>query len=1335
MKKQYVGLVVALCVLTVIAVSSQAVAQELFLDFDTPTTGGDLGAVPWVDFGTGALIYFDGSTVLYNPAGSAVEVTFEKDVDLLSFNGGALYSDFHCEVRDASEVVLDSWDGPGIATYLTFHGPGIRKLIFSDGGGDAGLDNLTIVFGFTDDDEDGMDDGWEVDNGLDPANPDDAADDEEPDGLTNLEEYQYGTNPNEADTDDDTVGDYDEVWYDGNGAYDPYDPETNPTGTDMDATDTDTDGDLIPDGVELGWALDPIDPSDGNQDDDDDGLTNGQEYVFGSEPADPDTDDDGLNDGAEWQHSSDPNDTDTDDDGLNDGEEVNTYGCDPTKEDTDSDGISDYDEVNGSPATNPALMDTDGDTVPDGTELDLGSNPNDKRSLPLDLILPNVLARGSSVTVELTAGGATHFDGGSTTTSVNNVPANTTGIFVSVGATTVISPARVTVPMGVPMDAWLGPYDVVVTDGTWSGALNGGISVGADADGDTCPDAVEDYYDETATFSADATLLPALSVLPYSVFAGDSADVTMNLWTPIDSIVGVTLSPPESLPDGGLTVDSSELISNQQVRIQVSSQEDASLGHWEFDVEGNDGSHHFGVLLIEEGVPMAGIWLGTYTIGASPGGDWNFRINSDRRTFVGAYSEMGSYAGTTAGELVYEGGVPTIVGTVTAGPGSGVAFRGPMIALDHFEGRWWWPGGSYESYDGTWTNTLERLIPALLAPPVVTWLGADSFTIQWVTDVPCDSKVLYGIGVLDQETYDGTYVTAHEITLTSLEPGTEYRFMVSCYDEYHNGPAESAEDSICTLAEVDEDIPVITSGPIVAEKTDITATVEWVTDEDSITEVQYGETVAYGSTATVAGYRRTHALELTGLSPNTLYHYRVVLEDRRGNGPAYSADDTFTTDELSDVDGPVITAGPTVTNATQSMAFIEWQTDEPATSTVEYRIEGAPEYESLTRGTLETSHLMILHGLMPGFTYEYRVLGFDAHDNPSDPSADDTFTTLTEPDNDAPVVTSGPSLSYVSDAIAAITFETNEPSNTRIDYGTTSALGLVYIDATLVIEHRAVLTNLDPGATYYFAITCSDVHGNTYSTFASFGLTPGDALLRADGPLMFETAADPDLDPPVITAGPTAVPSYNSATILWATDEDSDGFVEYGLTAGLGEIEGSLDMTKGHAVFLAGLNSSTGYFFRVRSTDQSGNGPTQSPVDTFTTNAAPDIMPPDITDGPNVVVIDHNSARLIWTTDELADSRVDYGPTESLAHQVSRSARTLEHEIPLTNLNPSISYYARVSSRDAVGNGPTQSETITFRTGAEMTPALEGTLCAVLGAIVLAMGLRATSRTRKRPNE
>ena len=68
----------------------------------------------------------------------------------------------------------------------------------------------------------------------------------------------------------------------------------------------DTDGDGIPDTVEIQSGLNPNDPTDANLDLDGDGLTNLQEYQHKTSMTDKDTDGDGFLDGQEIEQGSDP---------------------------------------------------------------------------------------------------------------------------------------------------------------------------------------------------------------------------------------------------------------------------------------------------------------------------------------------------------------------------------------------------------------------------------------------------------------------------------------------------------------------------------------------------------------------------------------------------------------------------------------------------------------------------------------------------------------------------------------------------------------------------------------------------------------------------------------------------------------------------------------------------------------------------------------------------------------------------------------------------------------------------------------------------------------------
>jgi outer membrane protein OmpA-like peptidoglycan-associated protein len=137
----------------------------------------------------------------------------------------------------------------------------------------------------------------------------------------------------------------------------------------------DSDGDGLKDGEEL-WRYntDPL-----KADTDGDNLTDGDEVrKYNTFPTRPDTDTDGLNDGMEvFKYETDPLRADTDNDALGDGDEVLKHGTYPLKTDTDGDALGDGDELK-QYRTDPRNRDTDGGSIDDGTEVKRGTNPLDK---------------------------------------------------------------------------------------------------------------------------------------------------------------------------------------------------------------------------------------------------------------------------------------------------------------------------------------------------------------------------------------------------------------------------------------------------------------------------------------------------------------------------------------------------------------------------------------------------------------------------------------------------------------------------------------------------------------------------------------------------------------------------------------------------------------------------------------------------------------------------------------------------------------------------------------------------------------------------------------------
>ncbi|MBI2399591.1 MAG: PKD domain-containing protein [Deltaproteobacteria bacterium] len=193
--------------------------------------------------------------------------------------------------------------------------------------------------------------------------------------------------------------------------------------------------------------------------------------------------------------------------------------------------------------------------------------------------------------------------------------------------------------------------------------------------------------------------------------------------------------------------------------------------------------------------------------------------------------------------------------------------------------------------------------------------------------------------------------------------------------------------------------PVI-SGVYTGKTGPDTVTVNWMTDEASSAQVQYGMTTAYGFTTQLdTALATSHVQSIAGLSPSTLYHYRVLSKDAAGNTTT-SPDFTFTTTAPADTTPPAL-ANIQVVNITASSATVTWTTDEASTTQVEFGSSGNYTASTALDSLLETVHSVQITGLQSFTNYNFRVVSTDKSGNTA-VSAGSTFTTS----NLAPVVSS-----------------------------------------------------------------------------------------------------------------------------------------------------------------------------------------------------------------------------------------------------------------------------------------------------------------------------------------
>jgi len=113
------------------------------------------------------------------------------------------------------------------------------------------------------------------------------------------------------------------------------------------------------------------------------------------------------------------------------------------------------------------------------------------------------------------------------------------------------------------------------------------------------------------------------------------------------------------------------------------------------------------------------------------------------------------------------------------------------------------------------------------------------------------------------------------------------------------------------------------------------AVIGWQTNNKASSQVDYGTTTDYGTNVTDAATLKSHSLTLTGLTPNTTYHYQVSGTDTFGQSAA-SADATFTTTAVVGAASHLVVATTATPTAGTAFSFTVTAQDDAGNTATDY---------------------------------------------------------------------------------------------------------------------------------------------------------------------------------------------------------------------------------------------------------------------------------------------------------------------------------------------------------------------------------------------------------------
>jgi hypothetical protein len=346
-------------------------------------------------------------------------------------------------------------------------------------------------------------------------------------------------------------------------------------------------------------------------------------------------------------------------------------------------------------------------------------------------------------------------------------------------------------------------------------------------------------------------------------------------------------------------------------------------------------------------------------------------------------------------------------------------------------------------------------------------------------------------------------------------------------------------------------------------------------------QFEYGKTATYGSTttSTSAGTGTANtgvSADVTGLTPGTQYHYRLVAASTAGTTDG--ADGIFTTSSSSP---PTVTTSP-ATGVTTSQATLNGSLNPNGQATTYYFEYGkTTSYGTKTgmqnggSGTTDVTVSTAISGLTPGQTYHFRLVA-----SSKSGTTNGADMSLTAGGGSAPTVSTKAASSVTSTGAKLNgTVNPNGQATTYFfDYGTSTAYGSKTATASVAAGTRAVnvsatLTGLAPGI-YHFRLEASNSIDTSYGSDLTFGKA----------------------GPPAVQTGTAQGASTSGATLTGTVNPEGSStnwYFQYGTSTGYGsqtpsKPAGSGTAMTGVSAVISKLIAGTTYHYRLVGTSHAG---------------------------------------------------------------------------------------------------------------------------------------------------